>query len=356
MRNPMAIPAILDALLRAPGPSGNEEAAARLWRDAAAGFAEVTSDTLGTSFARVHASNGAAAPALAIVGHIDEIGVAITNVEESGLLSFTNIGGITPEALVGTRVDLLTRGGIVPGVIARRRLTHEQQRDRPRLEQHDLHIDIGARDRAEAESLVRPGDAGVWRRDPLELPNGRLVSKSLDNRLGAYVALEAARRLAEPPRAEVDVVAVAATLEELGSFGARPAAFALDPLVALVVDVTYTTDVPGGEERRAGKVELDGGAMIGVGPTLSKPVSDLLADVADEEGIPHGLEVSSRLTMTDADEIYLSRAGIPTGLLSIPLRYLHTPTEMCSLADVESVVRLVVAFARRLRREQSFVR
>jgi putative aminopeptidase FrvX len=354
MRKPMATPDLLTALLTAPGPSGHEEEAARVWRAAAAEFADVTSDTLGSSFARVSAGEGA--PTLAVVGHIDEVGVAITNIEESGLLSFTTIGGISPEALHGQRIDLLTRAGRIPGAISRRRLPSDQLSERPRLELVDLHIDIGAKSRAEAEGLVRVGDAGVWSGPPTELPNGRLLSKSLDNRLGAYMALEAARRLADAGDTKLDVVAVAAVQEEIGDYGARAAVFGLEPQVAIVVDVTPTTDYPGGDPRRVGRVELGMGAMIARGPTLNKHVTELLDDIAEVEGIPHAYEVYSRITMTDADSIHPARSGIPTGLLSIPMRYLHTPTEICDLGDMESIIRLIVAFARRLTPDLTFQR
>lgn len=350
----MATPELLHALLAAPGPSGHEEEAARVWREAASPFAEVSSDTLGTSFARVRAGDGA--PTLALVGHIDEIGVAITNIEESGYLSFTTVGGISPEMLMGQRLEILTRDGRVPGAIGRRRIPPEQVRDRPRAELTDLHIDIGAKDREDAERLVRVGDAAVWTGPAVELPNNRLLSKALDNRLGAYVALESARRIAEAGDAQVDVVAVAAVQEEVGLYGARAAAYGLDPAVAIAIDVTPSTDYPGGDARRAGKIELGLGAMIARGPTLNKLLTELLGDVAETEGIPHAYEVYSRTTSTDADEIHLARAGIPTGLLSIPTRYLHSPNEMCDLDDVEAVVRLCVSFARQLSGDRSFLR
>jgi endoglucanase len=309
---------------------------------------------MGSSFARVRSGDGA--PTLALVGHIDEIGIAITNIEESGLLSFTTIGGISAEMLMGQRFELLTRNGRLPAAISRKRIQPEQVRDRPRPELSDLHVDIGAKDREQAESLVRVGDAGVWIGPPVDLPNGRLLSKGLDNRLGAYMALEAARRLAESRAAQVDVVAVAAVQEEIGLYGARTAAYGLDPQVAIAIDVTPATDVPGGDARRAGRIELGMGAMIARGPTLNKQVTDLLGEVAEAEGISHAWEVYSRTTSTDADEIHLVRAGIPTGLISIPTRYLHSPNEICALEDVEAIIRLIVAFAARLTRDQSFVR
>jgi putative aminopeptidase FrvX len=350
----VAAPELLTALLRASGPSGHEEEAARVWRDAASAFAEVTSDTLGTSYARVRAGEGA--PTLALVGHVDEIGITITNIEESGLLSFTTIGGISPEVLHGQRFELLTREGPVPAAVVKKRVYPDQARDRGRLQLSELHVDIGAKDREDAQRLVRVGDAGVWGGVPVDLPNGRLLSKALDNRLGAYVVLEAARRVAEAGDARVDVVAVAATQEEIGLFGAGPAAFELDPRAAVVVDVTPTTDVPGGEDSRAGRIALGSGAMIARGPTLNRKLTDLLGDVAADTGVTHTYEVYSDETHTDADAIHLARAGVPTCLLSVPTRYLHSPNEICDLADVEAIVQLIVAFARRLAPDSSFVR
>jgi endoglucanase len=350
----VAIPDLLRDLLLARGPSGHEEEAARVWRDAASPFAEVHSDTLGTSFARVGPGGGA--PTLAVVGHIDEIGVAITNIEESGLLSFSTIGGFSPELLAGVRVSIAGREGDVSGVIGRRIIPPEKRGERGKVELSDLHIDIGAKNREEAAGLVRPGDAGVWLGEPLELPNNRLVSKSMDNRLGAYVALEAARRVGETGDSRVDVVAVAAVQEELGYYGARTAAFSLDPEFAIAIDVTYATDVPGGDPKAAGRIDLGSGAAIGRGPILNTGVTDLLARTAEEEGIAHTFEVLTNRTHTDADAVHVSRAGVPTGLVSVPLRYMHSPVELASLDDLEAVVSLVVAFAKRLTRETSFRR
>ena len=351
----MPIPDLLRDLLEAAGPSGHEEPAARVWRAAASSFAEVHGDTLGTSFARVGPGNGA--PTLALVGHIDEIGVAITNIGENGLLSFATIGGFSSETLLGQRVRIATRNGEVRGVVGRRRPGEKQGRgDRPSLEHSDLHIDIGAKDRDDAASLVRVGDAAVWDGAPFELRNGRIVSRALDNRLGAYVALEAARRVAEAGDSQFDVVAVAAVGEEVGYFGARTAAFALEPDVAIAIDVTHATDVPGGNAKLAGKFELGSGAAIARGPMINAHVFDLLIAAAEEDEIAHTIEVATRLTMTDADQIHISRAGVPTGLVSIPLRYMHSPVELGSLDDVEAAIALIASFARRLGREQSFVR
>jgi putative aminopeptidase FrvX len=332
------IPALLRDLLAAPGPSGHEEPVARVWREAAESFADVQGDTLGSSLARVSAGGRST---LGIFGHIDEIGVAITHIDSGGLLSFTTIGSMDKEALTAQRVVLAGREGPVDGVI---------------VGGEKLHIDIGATDADEAATRISIGDAGVWRGDLTELGNGRIASRALDNRLGAYVALESARRIAEAGDATVDVIAVASVQEEQQHDGARAAAFALEPDVALVIDVTYATDVPGGDPTRAGRVDLGSGATITRGTVVNRHVLELLLRAAEEEKIPHAIEVYSRLTHTDADDVHKSRGGVPTGLLSIPLRYMHTPCEVAALDDVEAVVRLVVAFARRLTPETSFLR
>ena len=308
----VAGPRPLAALLHAPGPSGHEEEPARIWRDAASAFAEVTSDTLGTSFARVRAAAKDAAT-LALVGHIDEIGVTVTNIEENGLLSFTTVGGISPETLSGQRIEFLTQSGAhCRARSPASRIAPEERGDAPELELADLHIDIGARVARRgggARPRRRRRASGTARRSSCR--TGGCMSRSLDNRLGAYVVLEAARRIGEAKDVQVDIVAVAATQEELGSYGARAAAYGLDPRVAIAVDVTPATDYPGGDPRRAGRVELGMGAMIARGPTLNKQVVELLAEAAEAEGIPHAFEIYTRATSTDADEFHLSAGGRP---------------------------------------------
>ena len=219
--------------------------------------------------------------------------------------------------------------------------------ERSALKRDDLHIDIGAADRDDAAALVRPGDAGVWIGEPLELPNGRFASKALDDRLGAYAVLEAARRVAVDGGAAVDVVAIASVQEEIGHHGARAAAFALEPDFAVAVDVTYSTDVPGERAEKAGKIELGSGAAITLGPVANRRLSDLLVTAAEEDGIAHTIEVLSGRTHTDADDVHAGRGGVPTGILSIPVRYMHSPSEIAALDDLEAVIRLLVAFAGR---------
>lgn len=345
-------PQLLDDLLRAGAPSGYEGPAAEIWRKAAS-FAELSSDGLGSSIARV----GEAEPLFAVVGHIDEIGLVVTHVDEKGFLWFAPIGGWDPQILVGQRVAVRGKEGIVPGVVGRKpiHLLEPDQRKKV-VELKSMHIDIGAADGEEASELVRVGDPVVIDAEPVAVAGERLVSKSMDNRLGAYVALESLRRCAEGDGPGGSFAAVAAVQEEIGLFGARTAAFEVRPDVAVAVDVTHATDAPGVDEKELGSSPLGSGPVIGRGSTLSPKVSEMLVETAEAEGIEYSISASGRGTSTDADVLQISRSGIPTGLVSIPLRYMHSPVEMVDLRDVEAVVKLLAAFGARLSASDDFSR
>jgi endoglucanase len=351
----MPLPPLLRELLTAPGPSGYESAPSAVWRASAEQFATVSSDALGSSVARV--SGTGKGPLLAVIGHIDEIGLVVTHISDDGLVHFRPIGGWSAEVLLAHRVEIGTQNGPVTGVVGRPRRKQKKGETPPPLDLDELFVDIGAGDGEEARSLVRPGDPAVIAGEPVELPNERVVSRALDNRLGAYVALEAARRVADDGGVAGDVAAVAAVQEEVGDFGgARTTTFALEPQIALAVDVTWATDVPGADVKEMGEHKLGSGPAISRGSTINPRVFELLAETAEQESIPYTIEVSTGVTSTDMDAVYLSRAGLATGLISIPLRYMHTPTEMVALEDVENVIRLIVAFARRLDDGTSFAR
>ncbi len=336
-------PKLLEDLLRAPAPSGYEGPASEVWRGSAS-FASLTSDALGSSVARI--GDEGASPLLAVVGHIDEIGLVVTHVDEKGFLYFAPIGGWDAQILVGQRVEVHGRAGIVPGVVGRKpiHLLKEDQRKQV-VELRDMHIDIGAAGEEEARKRVRVGDPAVIAADPMPVGDGRLVSRSLDNRLGAYVALEAVRRVHERGGLRGGLAAVAAVQEEIGSKGAATTAYALQPDLALAVDVSHATDAPGVEEKEVGRHPLGSGPIIGRGSTLSPRIFELLTETAERMELPYSVEASGRATWTDADAIEISRAGIPAGLISIPLRYMHSPVEMVDLGDVESAVELIVNFA-----------
>ena len=340
----MTTPGLLDKLLRAGAPSGYEGPAAEVWREAAS-FADLSSDGIGSSIARV----GDAAPLLAVVGHIDEIGLIITHIDEKGFLWFAPVGGWDPQILVGQRVEVRGKNGPVPGVAGRKpiHLLEADQRKKV-VELKSMHIDIGAADHDEAAELVRVGDPVVIATEPMPVAGERLVSRAMDNRLGAYVALESLRRCAEGEGPGGSFAAVAAVQEEIGLFGARTAAFEVRPDIAIAVDVTHATDAPGVDEKEIGSHAFGSGPAIGRGSTLSPKVFELLVETAESQDIPYTISASGRGTSTDADVLQISRSGIPTGLVSIPLRYMHSPVEMVDLRDVEAVVQLLAAFGSRL--------
>jgi endoglucanase len=350
------IPEQLERLLRAAGPSGHEREAARVWREWCSSFAaEVSGDSLGSSRAVV--PGVADGPRLAIVGHIDEIGLHVTHIDDEGFLHFGQVGGWDATVLVGQRVRLLTRDGTLGGVIGRKPIHLLEDEDRKKVpELKRLHIDIGVKDGEEARKLVRMGDVAVIDAGPEELQDGVVVSRALDNRVGCYVAAETARLVAETGGAPGDVVALAVVQEETTFAGSQTSAFALKPDVAIAVDVTFATDQPGVELGERTKHTLRSGPVIARGTALHPRVFELLFDAAEAEQIPFTVESIGRRTGTDADAIYGSRRGVPTGLVSVPLRYMHSPVEMATVEDIQAAARLIAAFARRLDPGISFER
>jgi endoglucanase len=356
----MPLPDVLRQLLTAAGPSGYETAPANVFAEAGRRFTDdVEIDVMGSAVARVKGTSDPAHPApfLAVVGHIDEIGLIVTHIDDNGFLRFMGVGGWDPQILVGQRVELITREGVMPGVAGRKaiHLLREEERDKvPKL--RDLHIDIGAKDGDEARELVRIGDVAVIAGEPLELRNNRFISRSMDNRLGSFIALEAARLVAEAGGAPGNVAALGVVQEEVTFAGARTSAFRLEPDVAIVVDVTHETGSPGVEVNEVGKHEFGQGPVIERGSVLNPVVFELLHEVATREEIPFTVQASARSTGTDADAIHLSRAGVPTGGVSIALRYMHSPVEMVQLDDIDACARLIAAFAQTLSAETSFSR
>jgi putative aminopeptidase FrvX len=344
----------LQRLLSTPGPSGHESAAAEVWREEAGKFAEVRGDRMGNSFATLNAGGS---PKVMLSGHIDEIGLMITHIDDQGLLRFTGVGGWDPQVLVGQRIRIQTGDGEVPGVIGKKAIHVMEAEERKKVSEiKRLWIDIGAKDGDEAKGMVRVGDVGVLDQDFLELPNGRIASRSLDNRMGAFVVLEALRLLSEEDEIAAQVVAVASVQEEIGLYGARGAAFGLDPDAAIAVDVTHATDTPGVSKNENGDHSLGSGPVIARASVLSPIITEGLIAAAEVDGIAYTLEADSRSTGTDADAIHFSRAGIATGLVACPNRYMHSPSEMVELGDLENCARLISAYVKTLDKNMDFVR
>ena len=349
-------PPFLASLLDAAGPSGFEVGAARLWRAEAETFADsVTTDVSGNTIATI---NPDGRPRIMLAGHIDEIGLQVTHIDEEGFLYVAGIGGWDPQVLVGQRVKILGPSGGVVGVVGKKAihlLKVAERKSATRIDQ--LWVDVGVESRAEATELgLGVGDAMVIDTAVVRLAGDRIASRAIDNRIGAYVVLEALRLLSDAvPTASA--VAVATVQEEIGGGsggGARSSAFGLEPDAALVVDVTFSTDVPDIEKKQLGEHNLGGGPVLSRGSAAHPVVFERLVEVAGAEGISHTIQASPRSTRTDADSIYLTRSGVPTGLVSVPNRYMHSPNEMVSLSDLESTARLLAAFVTSLDGDTDF--
>ncbi|HEX3159862.1 MAG TPA: M42 family metallopeptidase [Gemmatimonadaceae bacterium] len=336
----------LKQLLDTPGPSGFESAPARVWREQASTFAEVRGDVMGNSIAVV---NPTGSPTIMLAGHIDEIGLIVNYVDDDGFVYVGPIGGWDPQVLVAQRIRLVGRDGDVIGVVGKKPIHLMKQEDREKASKMtDLWVDIGARSKAEALERIQVGDAGVIDSRSVELPNGLLVSRSIDDRIGAFVVLEALRRYAEAPGA-ARVIAVATTQEEIAhrhGGGAGVCAATLGPQMALVVDVTFATDHPGIEKKELGEHRIGGGPVLARGSIISPVVFRLLRDTAEAGKIPYSVQAAGRDTSTDADAIHAAREGVATGLVSVPNRYMHSPNEMVSLADLDATATLLAETCR----------
>lgn len=345
--------AFLKRLLDAPGPSGFESAAAGVWRDEARKLAAVTADVAGNSVATV---NDGAPITVMLAGHIDEIGVIVTWIDDDGFVWIGPIGGWDPQVLVGQRIRLAGRDGDVLGVVGRKPIHLIKREDRDKaVKFEDLWVDIGASSRADAEQRLGVGDAGVIDTRVVELPNNRLASRAIDDRIGAFVVLEALRRYAGNPGVAV-VAAVATTQEEIGFHGggALIAAGRVGPAMAIAVDVTHATDHPTADKKDSGDHKLGGGPVLSRGSVISPVVFRLLRDAATRLELPYTVQAAGRETSTDADFIHLARGGIATGLVSIPNRYMHSPSELVSLDDLDRAADLLAEVCRSVTPETDF--
>ncbi|MBT3499236.1 MAG: M42 family metallopeptidase [Gemmatimonadales bacterium] len=345
----------LEKLLDAAGPSGFEVRAARAWRAEAETFADdVQVDVTGNSFAVV---NPGGSPRVMLAGHIDEIGLQITHIDDHGFIYIDEIGGWDPQVLVGQRVSIMGRGGDVTGVIGKKAIHLMTADDRIKAsETKKLWVDVGAESNDEVAALgIRVGDPMVVLQSMVRLAGGRIASRAIDDRIGAFVVLEAIRMLSDDPPAAC-ATAVATVQEEIGytGGGARSSAYALEPDVAIAVDVTFSTDAPGVEKKELGDHKLGGGPVLSRGSAAHNEVFEMLAAVAEEEGIPYTVQASPKATRTDADGIFLTRSGVPTGLVSVPNRYMHSPNEVVSIEDLFHSAKLIAAFIRKLTPETDF--
>ncbi len=329
----------LKKLLSTPSPSGFESKIQKVVKSYVSPYVdEVYKDVHGNQYA---VRNPKGKLRVMLAGHVDEIALMVNHIDNDGFLGFLPIGGIDPSVLDGQRVQVHTEKGDVTGVIGRRaiHLTDAADRGKP-MKIHQLWIDIGATSKKDAEKSVAIGDPATIDVGYIELNNGRVVARAMDDRIGAFVITEAMRLIAKK-KIDCAVYCVTTVQEEIGLRGATTSAFDCNPDVGIAVDVSHATDHPDVDSKRYGYFELDGGPILHRGPNMNPILAKQLVNVAKKKKMPYQMEAAPRGTGTDANAMQLSRGGVATALIGVPNRYMHSPVEMVSLKDAEQCAQLI---------------
>jgi len=344
----------LERLVNTPSPSGHEARGQRVWLDYVTPFADETfSDAYGNTVAVL---NKGGSPRLMLAAHADEISMSVNYINEQGFIYVRKVGGIDPAITKAQRVVIHADSGPVKGVVgnvAPHLMKSEKDPKPPKME--DLFIDIGVSSRKEAERLIRVGDM-ITLNDPFELlRNDLAVARAFDNRIGTFAVAETLRQLKEGKvKLNAEILAVSNIMEEVGLLGARQIAYTLKPDVALVVDVTHATDYPTVSQQQHGDVKIGRGPALTHGGCNHPEVVARLEQVARAQKIKLQHEATSNTSGTDTDVIFWTRGGIPSALISLPNRYMHSPVEVVSLKDLEQIPRLMGAFAKSLKKGEEF--
>ena len=343
----------LKKLIGSISPSGFEGDAVGVWKKRTRSFTdEIKSDVHGNTIGII---NKDGKPRVMFAGHIDEVGYIVKYIDKEGYIYFSTIGGIDLHLVPGERVWIKTNKGVVLGVIGKKPIHLLEREEREKVAKIDqLWIDIGAKSEKEARTKVNIGDPAVPAVG-FEILNGNMVvGRGFDDRAGAFVVSETLRLLSKE-KPEAAVFGVATVQEEIGLRGAKTSAFGISPDVGIAIDVTFATDFPTVNKKKVGDVKMGGGPVISRGPNINPKVFELLVKTAKEEKIPFQMDAQPRGTGTDANAIQLTKAGVATGLVSIPNRYMHTPVELVNLEDLENVAKLLSAFVLRLKKKDNFI-
>jgi endoglucanase len=337
----------LTTLLNTPSPPGHEARGQRVWLDYVAPFAEETfTDAHGNAVAVL---NKGGSPRLMLAGHADEIAMVVNYIDDQGFIYVRKLGGVDPAITKAQRVTIHSRSGPVKGVVgnvAPHLMRDDPDKDRKVPKIHDLFIDIGVGSRSEAEKLVSVGNPITLNEHFELLRNDLAIARAFDNRIGTFAVAETLRLLAgQKGKLKVEINAVSNIMEEVGLFGARQIAYTLKPDVALVVDVTHATDYPNVSKAQHGDIAIGGGPTLTHGGSSHPEVTARLEKIAERLKMKVQHEAVSATSGTDTDVIFWTRGGIPSALISLPNRYMHSPVELVSLKDLEQIPQLMAAFA-----------
>ncbi|MEE4255138.1 MAG: M42 family metallopeptidase [Desulfuromusa sp.] len=344
----------LKELVETPSPSGYEQPAQRVIKRQLEGVADdFKTDVMGNLIARLDGQGG---PKVMLAGHCDEIGFMVQFVDDLGFIYFGAIGGVDPHLSPGQRILIHTEQGDIPGVIGKKAIHLIEAKDRDTvIKLKQQFIDIGCSSREEVEKLVQIGDPVTFAVGVQTLQNNRATSRAFDDKMGAFIVTEVMRQIKKFGKIEADLYAVSTVQEEIGLRGAATSSYGVNPDVGIVVEVTHATDYPDVEQSSIGRVELGKGPVIARGANINPVLFKLLVDTAAIEKIPIQIIGVPRATGTDANVMQLSRGGVATALLGIPLRYMHTPVETLSLADLDQAIKLLVAVVKQIGADTSFI-
>lgn len=344
----------LKSIEETPSPSGYEQPVARIVRKRMEKFAHtITTDVHGNV---ICALNPKSPMKIMLAGHMDQIGFLVHYINDSGYIHLCAVGGIDNATLPGTRVVIYGKKGPIEGVIGRKaiHLMKPEERNSGKLELPDLAVDIGAKNKEEALKHVAIGDPVTVKLGMQKLLNDRIISPGLDNKVGTFVVMEALRLCAEA-KIDVGLYSVATVQEEIGLRGARTSCYGVDPQVGIAVDVTHASDYAAIDKRVAGDIQIGKGPVIDIGANINPKLSDLFVDVAKKKKIAVQMAAAPGGTGTDANAIQISRAGVATGLISIPNRYMHTQVELCALSDLENAAILIAETVKRITKKSDFI-
>jgi len=342
-------------LVEAPSPSGFEQPAQRVIRKALAEVVDdVRTDVMGNVIAHIKGPKGA--PRLMLAGHCDEIGFMVKYLDDQGYLFFAPIGGVDAHLVPGQRVTVHTSGGPIPGVVGKRPIHQIEPKDREKVVPFKSQfIDIGCTDKEEAAKLVSIGDPVTFSVGVERLQGSRLTSRALDDKMGAFIVAQVLCEVRRMNKLSVDLYGVSTVQEEVGLRGGATSAYGVQPDIGIAVEVGFASDYPGADHKDLGEIQLGKGPIIARGPNINPVLFDLLMATAEEEEIPCQVMGIPRATGTDANVMQLVHGGVATALISIPLRYMHTPVEVLDWADLEGAVKLLSALCNRIAASHSFV-
>ena len=343
----------LKSILTTPSVTGFEEPVQQIVREYIAPFADsIRTDVHGNLIA---ARNPDAPLRIMLAGHCDQIGLMVNYIDKEGYIYVVTVGGWDVQNLVGIRVKIWTTKGPIDGVIGKKPIHLIDDEDRKKVPKiKDLWVDIGAKDKEEAEHVVSVGDPITVELECRELLNNLIAAPATDDKAGVWVIMEALRRI-DPAKLKVGVFAVSTVQEEIGVRGAITSAYGIDPHIGIATDVTFATDCPTIEKKENGDVKLGGGPVITRGPNITTKLANALLGIAQQHEIPVQIIAEGKVTGTDARAIQINRSGVATALISIPNRYMHTPVEVISLHDIDYAADLMARYCESVEPNASYI-